>query len=82
MINFKKTSTYYLIGIGISFVFIGIIYLYSFLFEAYFSYANLENVVVVVLLSGVPFGFSIWVFHSILKNKKPRTDTNVVKTVR
>ena len=59
----KKTALvikYYAQGIAFALLLIGIIHLYSFVAEPYFSYASAKNIIVTALLCGAPFGITIF----------------------
>lgn len=59
----------YLFGFAFSLLLIGFIHLYSYLAEPYFSFAEWDNILSVALISGIPFGISIWVFKKIKTSK-------------
>ena len=65
----KKLLFYYGLGIVLSLLFIGFIHLYSYIAEPYFSYAQWDNILLIALISGVPYGIAIWAFNN-LKNIK------------
>ncbi len=65
----KKLLFYYGLGIVLSLLFIGFIHLYSYIAEPYFSYAQWDNILLIALISGVPYGIAIWAFNN-LKNTK------------
>ena len=58
-------SNYYAIGVLISLLIIGLIHLYSYIAEAYFSYAEWDNILLTASVSGIPFGIAIWVFKNL-----------------
>jgi hypothetical protein len=65
----KKTKLvikYYAQGIALALLIIGIIHLYSFVAEPYFSYASAKNIIATALLSGVPFGITIFTIKKYL----------------
>lgn len=62
----KKLVGFYILGMVVSLVFIGLIHIYSLMFETYFCYAKWNNILVTALISGIPFGLAIWAF-TILK---------------
>lgn len=62
MKTLKKILFYYGLGIAVSLLLIGFIHLYSYLAEPYFSYAEWNDILLTALISGVPFGISVWVF--------------------
>jgi hypothetical protein len=64
-----RIAKYYLLGIITSVLLIVFIHLYSCIAEAYFSYAEWDNITVTALVSGFPFGLAIWAFIT-LKNTK------------
>jgi hypothetical protein len=68
MKTLKKILFYYGLGITVSLLCIGFIHLYSYLAEPYFSFAEWDNILATSIISGIPFGISIWVF----KFKKQR----------
>lgn len=68
MKKFKKILFfYYGLGIALTLLFIGFIHLYSYLAEPYFGYAEWNNILLVALTSGIPFGIAIWAFTKIFK---------------
>jgi hypothetical protein len=69
MINLKMIALFYCYGLIASLVIIGIIHLYSYFFEHYFTYAVFENVLITACLSGIPFGIAIWSFSNLLKKE-------------
>lgn len=69
MKTIKKILFYYVLGIAISLLIIGLIHLYSLIAETYFSYAEWDNITVTALVSGFPFGLAIWAFITLKKTK-------------
>jgi hypothetical protein len=69
MKTIKKILVYYMLGIAVSLLIIGLIHLYSLITEDYFCYAEWDNILITSLISGMPFGFAIWAFIT-LKSKK------------
>lgn len=67
MKTFKKLLFYYGLGIALTLLSIGFIHLYSYLAEPYFSYAEWDNILLVALISGVPFGITIWAISEFFK---------------
>lgn len=65
----KKILFYYGFGTAASLLIIGLVHLYSLIFETYFCYAEWNNILVTALISGMPFGLAIWAFIT-LKSKK------------
>jgi hypothetical protein len=65
MKTLKKSLFYYLLGVISALLIIGSIHLYSYIFEPYYSYAEWSTILVVALLSGIPFGVAIWVFKNL-----------------
>ena len=62
---------YFSLGNLFSLALIGFIHCYSYFFEDYFCYAEWKVIVTTTLLSGIPFGLSIWAFTAFKKiNKK------------
>jgi hypothetical protein len=64
-----RIAKYYLLGIITSVLLIVFIHLYSYVAEAYFSYAEWDNILLTALISGIPFGIAIWTFKK-LKTRK------------
>lgn len=62
MDSFKKIVLFYGLGMAFSFWIIAIIHLNSFLFEHHYLYANWINIMKTSIISGGPFGLSIWAF--------------------
>ena len=69
MKTFKKILVYYGLGIAVALLIIGLIHLYSLIAETYFSYAEWNNILFTALMSGFPFGVTIWAYIT-LKNTK------------
>jgi hypothetical protein len=67
MNNWEAILKFFYYGLITSFVIIGFIHLYSYLFERYFTSAVFENVLITACVSGIPFGISIWAFSNLLK---------------
>ena len=65
----KKLVRFYILGMVVSLVFVGLIHIYSLMFETYFCYAEWNNILVTASISGVPFGIALWAFTT-LKTKK------------
>jgi hypothetical protein len=65
----KKLVGFYILGIGVSLVFVGFIHLYNLLFENYFSYAECGNILLTASISGIPFGIAIWIFKYLKSTK-------------
>ncbi|WP_297510202.1 hypothetical protein [Flavobacterium sp.] len=61
---FKKVVGYYCLGVLAALLIIGVIHGYSYFFEPYFCYAELQNLLKTSLLCGIPFGLSIGCFHA------------------
>ena len=59
-----RIAKYYLLGIITSLLLIVFIHLYSYIVEPYFSYAELDNILLTALISGLPFGIAIWTFKN------------------
>lgn len=64
-----RIAKYYLLGIIVSVLLIVFIHLYSYIAEAYLSYAEWDNILLTASISGIPFGFASWAFIKI-KTKK------------
>ena len=64
-----KTLLYYGLGIALSLLCIGFIHLYSYIFETYFCYATGNNIIITALISGFPFGATIWAFKNLKTTK-------------
>ena len=58
---------HYTIGIIVALLIIGIIHVYSYFFEAYFTSAQWDNIIETALISGFPFGIATWVFINLKK---------------
>jgi hypothetical protein len=69
MKTLKKLLFYYGLGIVLSLLFIGFIHIYSYIAEPYFSYAKWDNILLIALISGIPYGIAIWAFKNF-KNTK------------
>jgi hypothetical protein len=60
---------YYLIGVIIALLLIVIIHLYSLIVETYFSYAEWNNILLTVVISGLPFGVAVLAFATLKTTK-------------
>ena len=60
---------YYLIGLIIGLLLIGIIHLYSMIAETYFSYSEWDNILLTAVISGLPFGVALWAFATLKTTK-------------
>jgi hypothetical protein len=69
MKTLKRIIVYYGLGTIVSLLIIGLIHLYSIITEDYFCYAQWDNILVTALISGFPFGVTVWAFIT-LKNTK------------
>ena len=67
IVNLIPIIKNYTLGCNIAIIIIGFIHLYSYLFEQYFTYAALNNILVTASLSGIPFGIAIWALLNLLK---------------
>jgi hypothetical protein len=67
MEKLKNIVLFYSLGMVLTFVIIAIIHLYSYLSEHYFIYAEWNNILLVALISGIPFGIAIWAFSKFFK---------------
>lgn len=67
MKTLKKIFFYYGLGIALSLLFIGFIHLYSYIAEPYFCYAEWNNIFLSAIISGVPFGITLWAFKNLWK---------------
>jgi hypothetical protein len=65
----KKMLFYYSLGIALALVWIGFIHLYSYIAEPYFSYAEWNNILLIVLISGIPFGIGIGAINHLKTTK-------------
>ena len=54
---------YYGMGLLFAFVIITLIHAYSFLFDTYFAYATWDVILFTIVVSGIPFGFGLYVLH-------------------
>ena len=54
---------YYGIGLFFAFVIIALIHIYSYLFDAYFAYAIWDVILFTTLISGIPFGFGLYILY-------------------
>ena len=61
---------YYGLGIGIALVIIGVVHLYSFLFEPYFRYAQWRNIKDTAQISGIAFGIGFYLLKKYYFGKK------------
>ena len=64
MKTIKTAFICYGLGIVAALVIIGLIHLFGFIFEDNYSYAEWDNIILNALISGIPFGLSIWSFKS------------------
>ena len=62
-ICFKIALKYFVIGELLASFIIAIIHLYSYFFDAYFAYATWDVIVFTAVVSGIPFGFGLYVLH-------------------
>ena len=69
MKTLKKLLFYYTLGIALSLVWIGFIHLYSYIAEPYFSYAEWNNILLIALIAGVPFGIGIGAINHLKTTK-------------
>jgi len=69
MTTLKRIIICYVLGVAISLLIIGLIHLYSLIAETYFCYVQWDNILVTALISGFPFGVTVWAFNN-LKNTK------------
>ena len=60
---------YYSQGIALSLVWTGFIHLYSYIAEPYFSYAEWNNILLIALITGVPFGIGIAAINHLKTTK-------------
>ena len=60
---FKIALKYFVIGELLAVFMIAIIHLYSYLFDTYFAYATWDVIVFTIVVSGIPFGFGLYVLH-------------------
>jgi hypothetical protein len=67
MNTIKTILSFYLFGIVVTLLLIGFIYLYSFLFEPHFCYAEWDNMLLTTLICGIPFGIAVWGFKKFKK---------------
>jgi hypothetical protein len=64
-----RIAKYYLLGVITSVLLIVVIHLYSYIAEAYFSYAEWDNILLTALISGIPFGIAIWAVKNLKTTK-------------
>jgi hypothetical protein len=69
MKTFNKLLFYYGLGIALALLCIGFIHFYSYLAEPCFSYAELDNILLTTVISGLPFGVEIWAFTIFFRKK-------------
>jgi len=69
MKTLKKMLLYYALGIALSLALIGFIHLYSYIAEPYFSYAEWNNIVLIAIISGIPFGIGIGAINHLKTTK-------------
>ena len=67
---------YYIIGVIIALLLIGIIHLYSLIAETYFSYAEWNNILLTAMISGLPFGVALWAFATLKLQNDTKTKYN------
>ncbi len=60
---FKIALRYFVIGELLAGFIIAIIHLYSYLFDTYFAYATWDVILFTIVVSGIPFGFGLYVLH-------------------
>lgn len=60
---------HYTIGIITTLFIIGIIHVYSFIFENYYTAAQWNNIIQTALISGLPFGVGSWAFINLKTTK-------------
>lgn len=65
MNTIKNILKYYFYGNATSLFVIGIIHLYSLIFEPYFIYAEWSTIFQPIFISGIPFGLTIWAFATL-----------------
>jgi hypothetical protein len=59
----KIALKYFVIGELLAGFIIAIIHLYSYLFDTYFAYATWDVILFTIVVSGMPFGFGLYVLH-------------------
>lgn len=69
MKTLKKMLYYYTLGIALAIVWIGFIHLYSYIAEPYFSYAEWNNILLIALISGIPFAIGIGAINHLKATK-------------
>jgi hypothetical protein len=69
MKTLKKMLLYYALGIALSLVWIGFIHLYSYIAEPYFNYAEWNNILLIAVISGAPFGIGIAAINHLKTTK-------------
>ena len=69
MKTLKSIIVCYGLGVAMSLLIIGLIHLYSLIAETYFCYAQWDNILVTVLISGFLFGVAVWAFNNFKKTK-------------
>ena len=60
---FKIALKYFVIGELLAVFMIAISHLYSYLFDTYFAYATWDVILFSAVVSGIPFGFGLYVLH-------------------
>ena len=63
MTSLKIALKYFVIGELLAAIIIAIIHLHSYLFDAYFAYATWDVILFSAVVSGIPFGFGLYVLH-------------------
>ena len=61
--SLKIALKYFVIGELLASFIIAIIHLYSYLFDTYFAYATWDVILFTTVVSGIPFGFGLYVLH-------------------
>ena len=61
--SLKIALIYFVIGELLAAFIIVIIHLYSYLFDTYFAYATWDVILFTTVVSGIPFGFGLYVLH-------------------
>ena len=59
----KIALKYFVIGQLLAAIIIAIIHLYSYLFDTYFAYAAWDVILFTTVVSGIPFGFGLYVLQ-------------------
>jgi hypothetical protein len=76
MEKLKNIVLFYSLGMVFTFMIIAFIHLYSYLTEPYFSYAQWNNILLVALNSGIPFGIAIWAFSKFFKKSNSQNSNS------